>query len=203
MISKKLFTLLTICLAATWISCNDDDENSGPSTPSFPHDASFNSIEIVDFKMWTNGSEVSTEGLTLEDLIDPEEAELLSAEYYSAISPITFTADSLSNIDEVGNVESYAYNLSNDSIFIVFTNPFDPDESVESFFALGSPFDFRLVQGYTQLCINQGNSNSCTSSLAPFFFDLESGLEEQNLSGLDEIGPNDTLIVFNQFVRFR
>jgi len=198
-----LSTLIAVIFSLSWTSCNNDDDDRSPSAPAFPNDVTFHSIEIVDFKMWTDGSEVSTSGLTLENLIDPEDAEYLSVAYYEAQAPITFTADSISSLSLNGDIATYPYTLSNDSIFVAFPNPFNPEENLEILFGIGSPFDFKVVQGFSHFCATSPDFSFCSSALYPYFYSLSSALEEYNIPSLGEIGPSDTLIVLNQYVRFR
>lgn len=201
-INKSLFAVIALFALVVFQSCSDDDESNDPTTATFPSTISFSSITNFEFMMWTNGAEISTAGLSLEDYIDEEDFYDLSAEAYKANGSITFTQDSIFGNDVSGTV-AFPYYISNDSIYAVisFVNGTDTI-SENSFIGIGGPGGVVNNQGYLQYLDTDQNGSSTTSILQSGHFTLGLALDELGLTSVGEIEEGDTLIIVNQDVQF-
>jgi len=187
-------------------SCNDDDDNDDkpPSSASFPVTLTFSNVTDTEFRMWTNGTEVSTVNLNVQNFMDPEDWAELSPEYFSQIGiALTFDEDSIYGINDLGENENYEYYFRNDSLFLDVELIFFDDTIREVYFATGDLNELSLNQGYYELCIASEFFTSCESQLNQAFYEITSIEEESGSDSLIEfLDENDTLLVYNQRVVF-
>lgn len=181
-------------------SCNDDDDSgSGPTPITYPNTITFSHFENIDFKMFTNGAEVNTDGMDFLDYVeDSVEATFMAAEYYESIN-VTFTEDSIFSTLADSLTEGYPYFISNDSIYS------QVDGLGDVFMGLGSPTHLKLAQGFSQYCytFNDGTMMWCGSTLMSEFKTLEWILDDWSITSIADIQEGDTLIISNRYVHYK
>lgn len=201
---RTLFAFfLSITAAALFQSCNDDDDDpSGPTPIAYPHTVTFSHIDNIEFKMWTNGAEVNTENLSIEDYMDPEDFDQLRPDYYATDPGITFTEDSLFS-DGPNGIEGYTYFIQNDSIFVNLTVVYDGDTIQSSqYIAIGNTLELQLNEGYSNYCKTTDNFiTTCQGYMKQKYLDFNSaaGLDGR-FSEISDIAANDTMFIYNQRV---
>lgn len=188
-----------LCLGVLQSCSSDDDEddNTPPST-TYPNTLTFSHIDNKEFKMWTNGEEVNTSNLNIQDFIDPEDYHDLSGDFYSSIPGITFTEDSVFAAFD-GEVEGYPYTISNDSIYSVFSWE---GEELKIFFAVGNQNQLYLPQSFYRVVVNQENMFYEISSLEPGHYTFDEVAYQLEMSSPADLHENDTLIIFNERVHY-
>lgn len=184
-------------------SCNEDDDNP-PSGTSYPITMTFSGVTDTEFRMWTDGTEVNTDNLNVQDFMDPDDWAELSPEYFSQIGiALTFDEDSIYGVNGLGENENYEYFFRNDSLFLDVELVFFQDTIHEVYFATGNLNELSLNQGYYELCIASEFITSCESQLNQAFYEFTAIEEESGTDSLLQfLDENDTLLVYNQRVLF-
>jgi|GEM_PF-2884114 len=185
-------------------SCNEDDDDP-PTGTSFPITMTFSSITDTEFRMWTNGAEVNTANLNVQDFMDPDDWEFLRPEYYEDANPtFSFDEDSIFSTDPVNGLTGYPYEFRNDSLFITNQFIFDGDTTqFEQYLALGNLNQIVLNQGYYEIYISGENFSTRESGLDQFLYDIEDVEEDYGQGDIaTELGINDTLFIYNQRIIF-
>lgn len=204
-LSNLRYCILLFLGISILTSCNDDDDDSPPSEISFPVTMTFSGVTDTEFRMWTNGAEISTENLNVQDFIDPEVWEYLRPEYYEdANTTFSFEEDSIFSTDPINGLTGYPYEFRNDSLFVTFLSVFDEDTTqVEQYLAVGNLNQIVLNQGYYEIHISGENFSIQESNLDQFLYDIEAveeDYEQENIAS--ELGINDTLLIYNQQIVF-
>jgi hypothetical protein len=187
------FSLAIIAMVALQ-SCSDDDDGDYVEPGiNFPNTVAYTNITNVDFYMWTDGAEVNTAGLSLENYLDEDDYDDLQPSAFEN-EMYTFTNDSV----YVGSddSESYPYFLSNDSIFVNIGTA--PDDVI--LLGIGSPLGFSYPYGLVSYCDIDGQSTSCSSIQNQMHYDFDSASEAMGINSINDIQVGDTLIVVNQTV---
>ncbi len=183
-------------------ACNDDD-NGGttpPPAPSFPLTMTYHSIIDTELMLWVGGEAVNTSGLSASNFLDPWEWELLDESYWQGRSMI-FSEDSLFGDDFS---EGAPYFFSNDSVYATMAFNFGGEDIVfDQFLGMGNFSELRFQQGSARYVYTTSSSSGSSFTGGNMHMSLDDALEEFSLSALDEMGANDSLIVYNQTVIFR
>lgn len=198
-IKKILSILLLTGIFIALHSCKDDDEQSnGPSTVTYPNTVTFSHITDADFRMWTNGTEVNTENLSIENYIDSSDYYEFTPERYSQVT-LTFTEDSIFGQNQ-DSIEGYPYFISNDSIFVSTTVIlFEDTLSLTPLLGIGDASAFELNRGYYSFTKTGEFLTLVKSNTQMGYFTFESAAEEDGrFAEESDIELNDTLIIFNQ-----
>ncbi len=183
-------------------SCKDDNEDPTPS-PSAPNTLTFSNIDHTEFKMWTNGGEVNTNGLSIAAYMDSDEYNHITSEYYQSHAGFTFNNDSLFS-EMNGMIEGYPYHISNDSIYVTVSFPVEGQDPVtfDQYIAMGNTAAFYIPQSYFKTIINSGMFTVESSTLEVGHFTFDELAEETGLNSVADIQENDTLIIYNQRVHY-
>lgn len=189
------FSLAIIAMIVLQSCSDDDDSDYVEPAINFPNTVGFTNITNIDFYMWTNGAEVNTDGLSLQNYLDEEDYNDLQPSAFEG-EIFTFTNDSV----VVGSMdtETYPYFTSNDTIFVSI----GPDPDDVFFLGIGSPLGFSTPYGLVSYCDVDGQSTSCTSIQSQMKYDFDSASEEMGINSINDIEAGDTLIVVNQTVNF-
>jgi hypothetical protein len=201
---KYLDKIALVFLATMVISSCKDDDNP-PSGITFPVSMSFSGITDTEFRMWTNGTEVNTDNLNVQDFMDPDDWEFLRPEYYEdANSTFSFDEDSIFGADAVNELTGYPYEFRNDSLFITNQVIFDGDTTrFEQYIAVGNLNQIVLNQGYYEIYISGDNFSTRESKLDQFLYDVEAIEEDYGQGDIASwLGINDTLFIYNQRLIF-
>jgi hypothetical protein len=185
-------------------SCNENDDNP-PSGNSFPVTMTFSGVTDTEFRMWTNGNEVDTDNLNVQDFMDAEDWEFLRPEYYAdANATFSFDEDSIFSTDPINGLTGYPYEFRNDSLFITNQFIFDGDTTqFEQYLAIGNLNQIVLNQGYYEIYISGNNFSTRESKLDQFLYDTEAVGEDYGQGDIaTALGINDTLFIYNQRIIF-
>jgi hypothetical protein len=184
-------------------SCNEEDDNP-PSETTFPVTLTFSGVTDTEFRMWTNGAEVNTDNLNVQDFMNIDDWAELSPEYFNQIGiALTFDQDSIYGINDFGENENYEYFFRNDSLFLDVELIFFEDTIQEVYFATGNLMELSLNKGYYELCIGSEFITTCQSQQNQAFFEITTIEEESETDSLiDFLDENDTLLIYNQRVLF-
>jgi len=185
-------------------SCNEDDDNP-PSGTSYPITMTFSGVTDTEFRMWTNGVEVITDNLNVQDFMDPDDWEFLRPEYYEdANATFSFDEDSIFSTDPMNGLTGYPYEFRNDSLFITNQFIFDGDTTqIELYLAAGNLNQIVLNQGFFEYCNNQGIITDCNSALHQQFLNIQNLEEDFNQENIvASLESADTIFIYNQRIVF-
>ena len=200
--TKAILAGILISSLGILSACNDDDDGgtTPPAAPNYPVTLSYHSITDTDLMLWVGGVEINTEDMAASDLFDAWTWELQDESYWEG-NALVFTSDSAFTEDLS---EGAPYFFSNDSLFALVTFAFGNDtvESVQ-FIGTGDLTEFRIGQGTTSYCYSFNSGSNCDGFGGTKRLSLQDAMEEFSLTSLDEMGANDSLIIYNQSVVFR
>ena len=197
---NTLFLFFGIISLGILQSCSDDNDDPNP-TPTAPNTLTFSHIDNVEFKMWTDGAEVNTEGLSIEDYMKPDYYSAVSEENYQLRPGITFKGDSIFS-EEDGVIMGFPYHISNDSIYWTLTFDIDGMEqpiTFDQFIGIGNANALYLPQSYYRVAEHTGTSNTRYAILDYGYYSFDYVMEENGIfESLNDIQENDTIIIYNQ-----
>lgn len=197
--TKTLLHILVISLLL-FASCNkDEDDSEGCANEiSYPYTSQYSGAEEVEFRIWTNGEEISTVGLDPADFLSPQSFEI----FYNIDSfdvDLTFTADSLTIAPDDTSPRTFGYQFVNGVLLITELDIY------------GVPFTYPLGYGtIDNFEVRNGLFSFCKMSDEPllssyanrvsdfYYYNLDSVSSELEVDDvLLELDENDTLTIYN------
>ena len=203
-IEKQPFFLFGLLLAVLILqSCGKDDDNTEQEPIVFPHTVYYSHSIDTEFKMWTNGHEVNTETLNIQDynsgLYGYSTPNLTELE-----SGYIFTDDTLIHPGGgiFGPVER-GYFIRNDSIFYVgYGFVSGEDETDYSFFTFGNHLEMKFTKGAFFLKNKQTGENGFYLSKKSYFTRHDVSLINYYQVDDEDLQEGDTLIIYNSTLIF-
>lgn len=104
------YGFLVLLIATLLSSCNEDeDDNNPPTETTFPVTLSFSEIRDVEFRIWTDSSEINTTGLNAADFIDPEDWVDLDPQFHEQSDlMLSFDHDSVYVISNQNQTDTFS-----------------------------------------------------------------------------------------------
>lgn len=201
---NTVFLFFGILSVSVLQSCSDDNEDPNPN-PTAPNTLTYSHIDNVEFRMWNNGAEVNTDGLSIADYMKPEYYNSVSEEMFQARPGITFKGDSLFSVED-GELSGFPYYISNDSIY--WSLSFDiegMDEPItfDQFIGIGNTTKLYLPQRYYRVAQHTGSSNTSYAILDYGHYSLDYVMAENGIfENVSDVQENDTIIIYNQRVHY-
>lgn len=180
-------------------SCSDDNEDPNPSTTA-PTTLTYSHIDNMSFKIWNDGAEVNTDGLSIEDYIDPDYYDELTEEYYQSQPGLTFKGDSLFSESD-GMIVGLPYHISNDSIILTVTYIIEGQAPIvaDQLFAMGNQTELYIPRMYYRAAQHTDSSNMYIGSFDIGHYTLDAVLEQNGIfDSIDNLQENDSIIIYNQ-----
>jgi len=197
--TMRLSTLFPLAIAALALhACNDDDDQNGAPPPAvtFPHSMQFDQVSDVSLQLWVGGTPQNTQGMSIQDFVSPEDYDELFTMNTNAT--FVFTADSVSApaLDD----QIIAYTFNGDSLIVFLEGP---SGNIPFLLGVGNFFEFKTPLGFVRYCSQSDLVSMCSEQGGAFYFSPDDGLELVNLDSIDQMGPNDSLLVYSHFWVFK
>lgn len=198
--TKAILAGILISSIGILTACSDDDAGNAPPAQTYPTSLSYHSITDTELMLWVGGVEINTEDMAASELFDDWTWELMDESYWEG-NTFVFNSDSVFSADLS---EGAPYYFSNDSLFVSVSSVSGAD-TLESllFIGTGDLNEFRIDQGTASYCASFGSGSSCGGFGENIYLTLQDALQEFPINAVDEMGANDSLIVYNQKVVFR
>lgn len=193
------FLLFGILSLGIMQSCSDDNEDPNPS-PSAPSTLTFSRVDNEEFRIWTDGAEVNTDNLSIEDYLKQSYYENLTAEYYQSQPGLTFKGDSLFSESD-GMIVGFPYHISNDSIILTRTYIIEGQSPIviNQLFAMGNQTELYIPRMYYRAAQHTDSSNMYIGSFDIGHYTLDAVLEQNGIfDSIDNLQENDSIIIYNQ-----
>ena len=196
---KKLF-YLSLALIFLASSCNDDDDQQGPSNSNPNAGDSFliyDRIDNVSFQMWVGGQEISTSNLDIADYLKEESTDYFSDQVLQN-GNVQFEGDTIIvNLSFVPPNSKYLYEFSNDSLYISY--PFVG----YTFTATGTKQNLQMEQGYFYASRTLNESWLWKWQFETYRMDFDNIEDELYWNEISQMNSMDTLIIYNQTLHYK
>lgn len=188
----RIFLLLTFVIIA---GCGKDKNE--PKTPDGKlHFRGFDEKQIL---LWVGGEQRSTAQINFSKLLDKTRQSWISESYYNKTTYF-FEGDTLTIRPNEGAPHRVGYYFSNDSLFTMEPGPGYPDFYWPYFGGIGSEMEIRTRQGlsYVRTYRENGSVKEGNGFNVSEYNTAESMIGNNGFQGIDQMGENDTLLLYNQ-----
>lgn len=193
-----IYPLVALLLIAT--SCKNDDDEQGPSNRNPNAGDSFLTYDVIEnrsFRMWVGGEEVPTGDLDFGDYLHEDANEYFAPDIIEN-GNVQFVGDTvIVNLGFVPPNSKFRYRFSNDSLFIIY--PWVG----ESFTAVGTKQSLKMAQGYFYASRTLNESWLWRWQFETFNMNFENIEDELYWDKFSEMSPLDTLVIYNQDLRYK
>jgi hypothetical protein len=190
--------LILACLS--FLSCEKDKDD--PSDGEIVYFQGYSERDII---FYVGGELQDPSELDMGRLLDWPEISWISTDRYEG-NYYFFMEDSVDFYQSIaGSADRYGYFFSNDSLFLVRNDPW-LGVSITTFTGIGDQSTLRkkhcLV--YARRHLENGTVDGGTSFNVSDYFTIEDLPQNfTEFTDIDQMGPNDTLILYNQTMLYR
>ena len=187
----KIFLLLSF---AVIVGCCKDDDPEPKTQDGKLHFRGFDEKQIL---LWVGGEQRSTAQINFSKLLDKTRQSWISESYYQQLTYF-FEGDTLTIESGEGGPHRVGYYFSNDSLFTM--EPGYADTYWPYYGGIGSENEIRTRQGlsYVRTYRDDGTVKTGAGFNVSEYNTPESMIGINEFQGIDQMGENDTLLLYNQ-----
>ena len=192
---KNTHYFIFILLLVLFVGCAKDDDQD----ESDPNKLWFSGYAETETLFYVGGEQRDVSGLILSNLFEETRLSWISVSRYLG-DHYFFDGDTLETRFDNPPYNRYGYFFRNDSLFALIPPVFSQDDYTPMYFATGSKAELTTKHCLTYIRTQRqdGTWRSGSSFNVSGHETPESVIGHADYQGIDQMGPNDTLLLINQ-----